>query len=314
MFEAFSATLSAMLAMFCCIFAGFVLRKKNLMPENTDCVLSKLLTYAIAPALTFSTFSQNFNFASLMQHYSLILYSCLIIGLAVLLSGPLSRLFAREGYARNIYKYAMVFANYGYMGNAIVLVIFGSEILYYYMLFTIPLNTVCLSWGMTQLIPGKGGLKGTLLRILNPSTIAMGLGILAGLLNLKAYMPEFVTTALNNLGNCMGPIAMVLSGCVVGMYDMKKMLTNKKIYLASVLRLTVLPALFCGILLLLGADKLVLTLALVAFATPLGLNTVVFPAAYGADTSIGAGMALISHVLSVITFPLMYMLFTVVIH
>lgn len=55
-------------------------------------------------------------------------------------------------------------------------------------------------------------------------------------------------------------------------------------------------------------------LTLVAFATPLGLNTVVFPAAYGADTSIGAGMALISHVLSVITFPLMYMLFTAVIH
>ena len=314
MFEAFSATLSAMLTMFFCIFVGFILRKKKLEPEDTDCVLSKLLNYALAPALTFSTFSQNFNVHSLIENYSLILYSCLILGLAVLLAGPLSRLFAKEGYVRNIYKYAMAFANYGYMGNAIVLVIFGSEILYYYMLFTIPFGMVCYSWGMAQLIPGKGGLRGTLVRILNPSTLAMGLGILAGLLNLKTYIPEFLSTALSNLGNCMGPIAMVLTGYVVGIYDMKKMLTNKKIYLATALRLTVLPALFCSLLLLLGADKLVLTLTLVAFATPLGLNTVVFPAAYGADTSIGAGMALISHVLSVITFPLIYMLFTAVIH
>lgn len=314
MFEAFSATLSAMLTMFFCIFTGFILRKKKLEPEDTDCVLSKLLSYALAPALTFTTFSQNFNLASLAEHYPLILYSCLLIGLAVLLAGPLSRLFAKEGYTRNIYKYAIAFANYSYMGNAIVLSIFGSELLYYYMLFTIPMGMVCYSWGMAQLIPGRGGLKGTLVRILNPSTMAMSLGILAGLLNLKAYIPEFISSAMRNLGNCMGPIAMVLTGYVVGMYDIKKMLTNKNLYLVTALRLTVLPALFCGILLLFGADKLVLTLAIVAFATPLGLNTVVFPAAYGADTSIGAGMALISHVLSVITFPLMYTLFTAVIH
>ena len=37
---------------------------------------------------------------------------------------------------------------------------------------------------------------------------------------------------------------------------------------------------------------------------PLGLNTVVIPAAYGKDTSIPAGMALVSHVLSIATIPL----------
>ena len=80
------------------------------------------------------------------------------------------------------------------------------------------------------------------------------------------------------------------------------------------LYLLILPALYCAILLLLGANELILTLALVAYATLLGLNTVVFPAAYGADTSTGAGMALISHVLSVVTFPLMYALLTLFIH
>ena len=38
---------------------------------------------------------------------------------------------------------------------------------------------------MTQLIPGKNGFKATLVRITNPTTIALLLGAIAGLLNLK---------------------------------------------------------------------------------------------------------------------------------
>ena len=42
---------------------------------------------------------------------------------------------------------------------------------------------------------------------------------------------------------------------------------------------------------------------------PLGLNTVVFPAAYGGDTTPGAGMALVSHLILVITIPVMFSIF-----
>lgn len=58
----------------------------------------------------------------------------------------------------------------------------------------------------------------------------------------------------------------------------------------------------------LGTNKEIMTLALIAFATPLGLNTIVYPAAYGGDTKTGASMAMISHTMSVITFSLMYLL------
>ena len=81
-------------------------------------------------------------------------------------------------------------------------------------------------------------------------------------------------------------------------------------YIATALRLIVLPLLFMVILHFIGADKGALYLTLIAFGTPLGLNTVVFPAAYGGDTSTGASMAMISHTLCVITIPLMYALLT----
>jgi predicted permease len=43
-------------------------------------------------------------------------------------------------------------------------------------------------------------------------------------------------------------------------------------------------------------------------AMPLGINAVVVPAAYGKDTSVAAGIAIISHVISCATIPLIFYL------
>ena len=86
---------------------------------------------------------------------------------------------------------------------------------------------------------------------------------------------------------------------------------NKKVYVASFLRLIVIPAVIMIALKFIGANDDLMTLALIAFATPLGLNTIVYPAAYGGETKTGASMAMVSHALSVITIPVMYLIFIV---
>ena len=53
-------------------------------------------------------------------------------------------------------------------------------------------------------------------------------------------------------------------------------------------------------------------MAMFAFASALGLNTVVVPAAYDGDTTTGAGMAMISHVGAIVTIPLLYAVLTAI--
>ena len=288
MFDVFTATLSPMLVMFLCMVVGFVLNKKKLCPDNTTTVLSKLETYVLCPALTLSTFSRYCTPESLSAHSDLILFSALLTVLAI----------------------ALAFANSGFMGNAIVPAILGEEALYTYMLFTLPLNIGIYTWGITILIP-KGEKSNPLKNLLNPPVIAVALGMVLGLSGVSAHLPAFFTDTLSSLGGCMGPVAMVLTGFVVGNYSFKAMVSDKKIYFAALLRLFILPALFIGILKLLGASGTVMTMTLFAFATPLGLNTVVFPAAYGGDTATGASMATISHTVCVVTIPIMYALLTI---
>ena len=103
-------------------------------------------------------------------------------------------------------------------------------------------------------------------------------------------------------------MAMLLAGFVIGGYEFKSLLADKKVYIATLLRLIVIPGIIVLSLKTLGTNKEIMTLALIAFATPLGLNTIVYPASYGGDTKTGASMAMISQTLSVVNLPPMYLL------
>lgn len=304
------ATLWPMLVMLLCIVIGFIVNKKKLCPENTTTVLSKLENYVFSPALILNTFCRYCSISSIAQQYQMVLFSTLAVVLAIALAYLLGPVFAKKGYTRSIYHYALTFGNFGFLGNAIVPAILGQDMLYTYMLFSLPLYVGVYTWGLTVLIPREKGQGNPFKNLLNPSMIAVVLGSTLGLTGAAAYLPSFITDTLSTLGSCMGPVAMVLTGFVIGNYSFKTLLGQKKVYLATGLRLFILPALFVLLLKFLGADSITLTMCLFAFGTPLGLNTVVFPAAYGGDTVIGASMAMISHTASIITIPVMYALLT----
>ena len=319
--EIFNLTLSQMLTMFILIVAGYILRKKKILPENAHLAMSRLETYAIVPALYLYSWITNCTPEILSQNSSLIIYGFVLVAIAALLSYPLSMLFIKKSnnreleYRRNIYKYAMTFGNYGFMGNFLVLSVWGDAMFFKYSMFTMFVSFVCGSWGLIILIPkdraGKETFMSVLKRIMTPPTVALLVGMIVGLLNLTQYVPSFVMNAFSNASKCMGPIAMLLAGFVIGGYDVKELLSDKKIYVATLMRLIILPAIMMFALRALGTSEEIMTFALIAFATPLGLNTVVYPAAYGGEVKTGASMAVISHVLSVITLPIMYLIFIV---
>lgn len=310
MLSTFSATLSPMLVMFLCMIIGFIAKKKSLIPDNSDSTISKLENYIFVPALIFSTFSTYCTISSLKEQYNLIFYSLIALGIALLISIPLSKSFAKDNYyTRNIYKYALTFGNFSFMGNAIVPIILGSideQILYKYLLYTLPLQIAVYTWGVIILIPKGETKQNPLKNLLHPVFIAIVLGVTFGLTGLTKLLPVFITTTIDYCKACMAPLAMILTGFVIGGYSLKELLQNKKVYIATALRLFFIPTLLLIIVKLLGGSDTAMVLTLFAFATPLGLNTVVFPAAYGGETKTGASMAMISHLLCIVTIPLMY--------
>ena len=315
----FIATLTPMLTLFTCIAAGFILYKCKILPDSAGKTMAKTETWIFCPALNFMTMAYFCTPDAIGEHFINIILSSLGVLLAIGISLVLSPLFVKEkGPERGVYYYALAFANSGYMGDPIVLALFGDVGLAYYKLFSLPIQLMIYSWGISVMTPDTGKKNSTWKRLLNAPTIAMLLGVAVGLSGTGKYIPAFLTNSLDALKVCMGPVAMLLAGVTIAKYDFLSMLKNKKVYLATFLRLFPLPAVIVAFIFLLktlansafglNIDNDVLFLTFFATAPALGLNTVVFPEAYGGNPETGASMAMISHTLCVISIPLLYAL------
>ncbi len=305
----FNTTLQQMLFLFSLIIIGYILVKLNLLPKNTETALSKLENYLFIPALVLTTFIANFTVDKLASAGRLIVFAVIIEAVVIAVSVLCSRFITKDSYIRKIYLYGLCFSNFSFMGNAIVSALFPDAFLEY-VIFTMVLWVGIYLWGAPSLLIGgeSRGIKARLKNLANPMLICMIIGIIIGLSGVG--LPKFATSLIDSLSACMSPVAMLISGMTIAKIDIKSVLKIKSIYVVTALRLLVFPLVFIGIAYLIPVQipKTFYICAVASLAMPMGLNTIVIPAAYGKDTTIASGMALISHILSVATIPLIFLL------
>ncbi len=308
------STLQQMGFLMLLIAIGFFLARKGLVPAEGAGILSKMENYVFIPALALSTFMTGFTPERLTQAGGYFLGGLAVVLLGIPVALLVGRFCSKDAYVQGLYTYALAFPNFGFMGNAVVLALF-PDVFMEYLIFVLPFWICIFTWGVPYLlIPSTGekrSIKSGLRNLLNPMIIAMVVGILIGLLQLP--VPDFLDSAITSLGNCMSPVAMLLTGLTVAKIDLKAAFTNSSVYKASAVRLVLLPLVAIGLLTLLPVSHGVALCTICALAMPLGLNVIVIPGAFGKDTSEGASMALVSHLLSCVTIPLVFMLFSLLI-
>lgn len=306
----FTATLNQTAFLFLFIVMGYILSRWKFVPDNAQAVLSKLENCIFIPALVLGTFINNFTRAKLGATWELLLGSLALAVIAVFLSLLCVRFCSKDPYERNIYTYGLCFSNFGFMGNAVVSALF-PDVFLEYLIFTLPLWTLIYLWGVPVLLMGGGTEKQTLAQraksFANPMFVGMLLGVLIGLTALP--VPQFIRSAVAAAGSCMSPVAMLLTGMTIAQFNLGEVLKIKGVYLVTALRLLAFPLLFLGVMLVLPMPETFSVCAICSLAMPLGLNTIIVPSALGKDTKVASGMALVSHILSCLTIPLVFMLF-----
>lgn len=304
----FGATLSQTAFLFSFIVLGYVLARSRTVPDNSQTVLSRLENTVFIPALVLGTFMGNFTSEKLGAAWRLFGGSLLMVMVVAVISYFAARLCSRDAYERRIYQYGLCFSNFGFMGNAVVGALF-PDIFMEYLIFTLPLWSLIYLWGAPVLLMGdeQKGLKSRLKSFVNPMFVCTVLGMALGLMNAK--LPAFAMSAVQAAGDCMSPIAMLITGMTLAHMDLKEILRIRGVYMASFLRLIVFPAAFLLLMLFIPFGHTFAVCAVCALAMPLGLNTIIIPAALGRDTRVASGMALVSHVLSCLTIPVVLMIF-----
>ncbi len=309
-----SPTINQMAFLFTLIAIGFILVKLNVLSKEASTVIAKLENTLFIPALVLGTFINHFTVQRLSSSWKLLLVSAFVIAIAVPLSILCARICSKDQYIRNIYTYGLSFSNFAFMGNAIVMELF-PDVFLEYLIFTLVLWMMIYLWGVPSLlIPDNNkdnSIKEKLKSFVNPMFVSMIIGIVIGITGLS--LPPWVTSVIDTAGSCMSPLAMILTGITVASIDFKKTFTDISIYAVSIIRLLIFPLIAIGVFALVPASETVIICTVASLAMPLGLNTIVIPSAYGKDSSVATGMALISHLLSCVTIPIIFYFMSMVI-
>ncbi len=305
----FSAAFDRILVLFLFILAGYLLVKLNVLHEGASSVLSKLENTLFIPSLVLGTFSANFTVEKLSTAWKLLLVSSFVCALVMLLSKFITKLLSKDKFVQNIYTYGLVFSNFGFMGNAVVSAVF-PEIFLEYIIFTLPMWTMIYVWGVPCLLIPRDektqNIKTRLRSFINPMFVSMIIGMLIGLSGFE--LPGFLSTAVTVSGDCMSPVSMILTGVIVGCMNIKKVLRTPSIYIITFIRLAVFPLLALLLFSFIEVADVYVICTVCSLSMPLGLNIIVIPSAYGKDTSLAAGAIIISHLISALTIPLIFML------
>lgn len=291
------------LSLFIFVSIGYALGKLRVCDFSHTKVLSKLLVYVFLPCNVFRTLSGNFTVSYISSHYDLVIVGVTVLLFVLLLAFFVAKLFAGERYQRHIYEYAMIIPNYGYMGYALAMELFGVAGQVNFITFSIAFSLYNYTLAIAMLTKRSFQLK----NLLHPVLIAMVLGIVAGLTQIP--LPDVITGTVDKAAQCMAPISMLLTGLVTAEKPLKNLLTDKRVYPMLLLRLVVMPLAIGGILTMFCEPAVVCT-AVLFYSLPIGLNTVVYPKMVDENCEIGTGLALTSTALCCLTLPLILSIFS----
>lgn len=318
MLTTFLTVLEQMIRIIFLLSLGFLFNKLHLIPKTAEAVLSKFTTMLFLPCLVLNAYIVECDFKNLITYGPLVLYGMVYTGLSVVFAYLLAPRFAGgHAYIKGVYRYTFAMPNTGAGATPLLIAMCGgTQGVFLGQTFAFAQSIVTYTWGIMQLQPadGRHDLKFYLKRILNLNSITLVLGVVLGLLGAKNWIPQIILTTIGDLGDGYVPVALLLAGFTIADYPVLELIGNAKIYLFSLLRLILIPGIFMLLSWLLqpvlGLSAMVCMLFVLYTACPAGMNSVVFPAAYGEDCRPGASMVLVSTVLSVATLPIMFTLVT----
>lgn len=297
------------LVLFIFIAGGWGLRKCNLVRADFSSGLSKLIFNLFMPAMILQILRDSLTPQTLMDGAPMILLSCGVIVFGYVLGLLLSPLFEKNKAFRNIYIFSFTFSNFGFMGYPIMEAVFGQEVLLPLTLYNIPLYLIVNILGL-YIFMGKADEKQPLkqklisdLKIMfNPVTVCIFIGIVLSFLPVQ--YPAMLSEAIDMASVCVTPLSMLLIGCLLGNASLREMLCVPKSYIASLIRLLVIPLSVFAVLFLCGLRGNDLAIPVMISAMPVAVNGAVLSETTGSDSYSMAQITFISTLLSLITLPL----------
>ena len=298
--------LQVMVVLFIIVVLGYALCKLGYMGEDFDRKLSSIVVDVTCPLLILSSVM-----GESLPDRTLILpllgVGFLTYVLLLVFGFFVPRLIAADRDDQGMIGFALMFANVGFIGYPIVFSIFGAKAVFYAALLNMP-NTFFIFTAGVMLVKGEYSVRKLNLKLLfSPAMIAAFVAAL--LVALDVHTPEIVARPVTMVGNITVPAALMIIGSSMARLPLHDIIGSPKVYVASVVRLGVVPVSLYFLFKVCGVSDIVNEINTVVIAMPVASFGTMFCMKYGRNPALMTEMTFITTVGSIFTIPLITMLF-----
>jgi len=280
------------------IAVGYCITKAGMFSEKARGDLTNIIMYIVLPCNIFASFGGDITPEILRQSGIILIASFGLQGMYIILNRILYRRFTPARQA--VLKYATISNNSGFLGLPVIEAVFGQTGLLYGSIALIPMRIFMWTSGLSLFTRTATKEKLKTLAT-HPCIWAVILGF--GYIYAPFTLPAFLGNTIAAIGDTTTVLAMLVVGSILSGFDVKSAL-DKDCFYYSFFRLIVIPAVAFGALYLLGADPMVIGVAVLAAAMPAAVATAMLAEKYGQDSEFASKTIFVSTLLSIITLPI----------
>ena len=264
--------------MFILMILGLILSKTGLLTEHGSKDMANILLYAVIPCVIIRSYITDFTMEKL---YGLLMSAVLaVVAFAVAIAVS----YIIYGMRKPIDNFGTAFCNAGFIGIPLVTAVFGNEAAFYVASFASILNLLQWTYGIV-IITRRKDMINIKKVFVNPVTISLVIGLFLFITGIK--LPGVINSTMAGVAALNTPAAMIVLGYYLSCVRIRDLLLNPSLYLASFVRLIIIPLLTLLVLYIIPAGHgQIGMITLIAAATPVGTSTAIFAQKFGQDYEI----------------------------
>ena len=203
-------------------------------------------------------------------------YAVVFFGVGIPAMIFLSGRLKLEDSKRRVMVMSVTFNNITFIGYPILQELCGNTGLLCTITFSMVYNVLFYTWGMSYL--GKRGRVN--LRSLLSNRIALCSVLALVLYFAQVSFPEPFYSTFASVGNLTMPMSMIIIGCSLAQSGIWSVLRDKSLYLPTLLRMAVVPAIVYTVLRLIHVDPMIVRISTMIAALPSGSMTSIVATEY----------------------------------
>lgn len=300
----FSPLFAKLLTFIALMLAGYAGARKNILCPGFAKSLSWLVMDVFLSCTILNSVTSGDLDISGAQLVKVILLLCLVMLISYAFGAVSARVFFKGRENTPVFELLISVMNNIFIGLPIAEALYGPTAVLYCALSCIPYNLLLYSYGVWRLKSGKAPDGGAAFKIKDVFTVPLFATLAALLIFIfNIQLPYILRELISTTASATMPASMIVIGATLGGVKIADGFKERYVYLISLMRLVIVPAVVWFVVGLLSTDAMLVATCTIIAACPSAVVVSILALQNDYDAAFSSNAVLVTTALSMISLP-----------